>query len=257
MPDGGDGFYGYLTPDIFSPAEYICGVLRIPNERYTIAAFMGALVSLTNASSWEPFGTMTPDDAAYMCLEIYDKFRESRGACMIGQVFPFITAAPPTNCLLCDGTNYLRVDYPDLYASLATPFIIDADNFVVPDLRGSVIVGANAVLSGLPVMAVASRLGEQSVILDISEIPAHTHTDTAGHGHATLPHVHTDIPALPNVTTIGPGAPQPTAIPGIGITGSASDTILNANVTVDSAGGGAAHDNIQPSFALQYCVVAK
>src|SRR5438132_11210 len=60
---------------------------------------------------------------------------------MIGMVFPLVTIDPPPNVLPCDGAEYLRVDFPDLYAVLDMPFIVDAYHFVVPDLRGRTVIG--------------------------------------------------------------------------------------------------------------------
>jgi len=61
---------------------------------------------------------------------------------VIGTVFPYLTVDPPLYCLPCDGSVYLREDYPELYIALDDAFIIDADSFFVPDMRNLTMVGA-------------------------------------------------------------------------------------------------------------------
>jgi len=154
---------------------------------------------------------------------------------LIGVILPYATQDPPSGTLACDGSVYLRVNYPELYAQIDTAFIIDADSFFVPDLQGKVIIGESGS------HAIATDGGAETVTLSTGEIPSHTHTNS--------PHTHTEATAAPNVTTIGAGAPQPTAIPSVGVTGASS-------VIIDSTGGDGAHENMQPYLTLRYCIGA-
>jgi len=141
---------------------------------------------------------------------------------MIGMIFPLVTLDPPPNVLPCDGSTYLRADFPELFAVLDTPFIVDADHFTVPDLRGKTIIGAGGVYNN------ADTGGEESHTLDVSEMPSHSHT---------IPLTTTTLAVEPGEVTVL------TPIP-----------ILTAN-TGDTGGGGA-HNNMQPFFALNYGIVA-
>lgn len=153
---------------------------------------------------------------------------------MLGAILPYATSGPPSGALVCDGTQYLRVDYPQLYAVLDAVFIVDADNFITPDLRGRVIVGSSATY------AVGSMGGAASVALAETEMPAHTHT--------TIPHAH---------ATVGTASPDLLgAIPGAAMIPLPSTTAL-AGVTVNATGGGQAHQNMQPYTAIKYCIVAR
>lgn len=163
---------------------------------------------------------------------------------LLGAIFPMISASVPDGALECDGATYNRVDWPDLYAALDTPFIVDADTFVVPDLRSRTIIGAGTG-TGLSVYAVNDSVGEETHVLATAELAVH------GHAITDLGHAHTDGIALPNVTTIGPGAPQPTAIPGVGVTG-----VAVTGISIQTSGNGDAHENRQPSLALRYAVWA-
>ncbi len=154
---------------------------------------------------------------------------------LVGLIMPICTDVLPEGTLLCDGTSYTRVDYPNLYAALDPVFIIDADNFIVPDLRDVFVLSAG------PSHAVGGTGGAETHTQTISEMPSHAHT--------TVPHTHTEVTALPTPITIGAGVPAPSAIPGVGVTGA-------SGVTVDNEGGGAAFSIMPPFFALRYIVVA-
>jgi len=140
----------------------------------------------------------------------------------IGEIKCTSSAEIPVGCLLCDGATYDRVDYPDLYAALAPTFIIDADTFLVPDLREKFISGALA--SG----NVGDTGGEANHTLTVGEIPSHSHT----------------IPATATTLAVEPG--EVTVLTPIPIiTSSTGDT-----------GGDGAHNNIPPFVSLLFYVVA-
>jgi len=140
----------------------------------------------------------------------------------IGEIKVTASATIPVGCLLCDGATYDRVDYPDLYATLAPAFIIDADTFSVPDLREKFISGALA--SG----NVGDQGGEANHTLTVGEIPSHSHT----------------IPATATTLAVEPGEVTVTTPIPI-ITASTGDT-----------GGDGSHNNIPPYVSLLFYVVA-
>lgn len=226
----------YPTPEVI-PSALTGRLLLIPNDYQIIQTIWGALLDLTYESNWQQIGAVTPAQIAFVMEGIVDAGLDDVPA-LVGMIFPIITSFPPQGALLCDGSSYLRITYPDLYAALDPAFVIDANTFFVPDLRGRTIITAGTG-SGLTPRSVGAILGEETHILVSSEIPSHTHVD-AGHTHATTP-------AAPNATTIGAGAPQPTAIPSVGITGIGS-------ASLSSVGGNGAHNNMQPSLALKYAV---
>jgi len=145
---------------------------------------------------------------------------------MIGLIVPFVTADPPPNVLPCDGSSYLRVDYPTLYDVLDSFFITDEDNFIVPDLRGRTIIGAGA-SEVLTERSVGEQGGEENHQLTESELASHIHS-THTHG-ASL--------------AVAPGE-LPVSTP----------SVLSENT--GSTGGDEAHNNIQPFYALNYGIIA-
>lgn len=147
---------------------------------------------------------------------------------MIGSLVDYITTDPPDGVLPCDGATYNRVDFPLLYASIDTMYIIDADTFQVPDLSGRARVSSGSG-AGLSVRALGDTLGEETHVLTESELAAHHHS-------------YDQIAA----TFIDPGV-SPSVI---GI-----DDINSANT--GDTGGGAAHENMQPSYVVHTGVVAR
>ena len=230
----------WLTPQASAPTEVFCRRLLIPLAVDWIAPINGALSELGKEYNWQQSDLgITVAETAAKYREIFDAF--SQDHCMVGTIFAHILAIDPLGSLPCDGATYNRVDYPGLYANLAAAFIIDADHFFVPDLRGRVIMG-DGTGSGLHNRQFAVALGEEDHVLTTTELAVHT--------HGQLAHTHTNFQAAgANVTTIGTGAPQATAIPVVANIG--AQTAINQNT-----GGGAGHNNIQPSIPLHYAIWA-
>jgi len=154
---------------------------------------------------------------------------------LVGMIMPVSTLELPQGTLLCDGATYLRADYPNLYDALSPVFIVDADSFVVPDMRDKFIMGASAAAPE------GSTGGSNEITQTIAQMPPHSHTSP--------PHSHTEITATPTIVSVGLEPPVPAAVPGAGATG------LTA-VSIDSAGGGEPMAIIPPYIALRYVVVA-
>jgi len=155
---------------------------------------------------------------------------------MVGLILPNVLATLGTLTVLdCDGATYLRVDYPLLYAAIAPAYIIDADNFSVPNLQNRVALGASF---ARPIGTVG---GENEVTLTEQEMPVHTHT--------TQPHDHTYTGTIPSVDTGGAGPPLPAVQ-------SAPNTTGLQTVIVDNAGNSDPHNNMQSFEAISYVIVA-
>lgn len=154
---------------------------------------------------------------------------------LVGMIMPVATAVAPAGTLVCDGATYLRADYPNLYDVLDAAFILDADSFVVPDLRDRFVMGTSA--TNVP----GATGGSATITQTEAQMPAHIHTSP--------PHVHTEIIASPALVTVGLELPTPSATPAASTTGATA-------VTIDSAGGGEPMTITPPFVALMYVLVA-
>lgn len=174
---------------------------------------------------------------------------------MLGHIIAYATTIAPNNVLPCDGGTYLRTDFPELYAVIDSAFVVDADHFITPDLRGRTIVGAGSG-AGLSARAVADTFGVEAHSLIEAENANHTHSD-AGHNHIDSGHTHVDGNAVPTAILIGAGVPAPSAIPSVGVTGAGFAAIGTGFASLSSSGSGDAHENMQPSYALNYGLVCR
>lgn len=232
----------YLTPNTL-PADTLCRVLFIPNDLSWLAQVTGALQELTFSYNWEQFGSVTPEQAAEAMRTMFDMFCFDEGVCrVIGEIICFAgSTSPDARWLLCDGASVLRADYPDLFAVIGTTYgSADGSHFNLPDLRSRIPLGAGTG-SGLSTYALGATGGEETHTLTNAESPTHSHTDSG--------HSHTEVTAIASLITIGAGVPTPSAVPGVGVTGTGFASIGNS-------GSGGAHNNIQPYLALNYLIVA-
>lgn len=225
----------YLTPNTIPNDDFVCRVVRIPNDPALVWAFSGAIIELTKRYNWEQFGEMTPDETAEACQSVLFEYLDS-DFCMIGSIFPYASEKPPKHCLDCDGATYNRVDYPKLYAALDASFILDADTFTVPNLNNRFVIGAG------DDYAIGSTGGAAEVTLTVDQMPEHNHED-AGHLHSTHGHV-TLLAVIPGEGPVSAPSPVP-------------EVTTSSQANILPAGGGQAHNNMPPYVALPYCIVAR
>lgn len=147
----------------------------------------------------------------------------------------------PVGWLLCNGQAVSRTTYAGLFGVIATTYGVGdgSTTFNVPDMRGRVALGRDN-MGGTPANVVTNAqadtlggaLGAETVTLIEANLPAHTHSYNdsvvqAGTGGADLG------PANTNTT---------------------SDFTDIAGRITSSTGSGTAHDNVQPSIALNLII---
>ncbi len=213
MSDG----IGYLTPNIDKFGSVTeCRTVTLPLSLWYLAN--GALQELTFPQNWVQFGTATPEETAEFFLKALDDY----GKCMpIGSLVPLVIDTFPDGVLPCDGNTFLRADYPNLYAVLDPILIVDADNFLTPDLN------ARFLLADGNGRSLGDVGGEEEHTLTIGEMPTHSHDYTS---------------AVASVTTIVV-PDEPSAVPAPSITA--------------PEGGNQPHNNMPPFYVVKYGIIAK
>ena len=220
----------WLTGNTVTAADKISRRLRIPNDLTLVAAVTGAILELTRVEKWEQMGTATPEETAALMATMFEEYLKGSND-MIGAILPYVTADVPLGTIACDGGTYDRAVYPLLYAKIDPIFIVNADQFITPDLSGRTIIGSG---SGLSAHFTGESAGEESHQLTIAEMPSHSHQSYAHHvtGRTGAIDLYT---FLVEQNLIDP-----------------LFTYLDGTAT----GGDGQHNNMQPYIAAKYCIVA-
>ena len=199
----------------------------VPDNTWFIQTLQGAIAQLITPDAFVQEGTITPEEAANIFEDIvFPSFYPYPDP--IGSIMVLATQFAPYGTLLCNGSTHLRIDYPRLYENIDPIFIIDADNFFVPDLRGRSIVGTGTG-TGLTPRSIGDMFGEENHTLVTSELPTHDHLYT---------------PPTPSIQLEGAGVPLPTSV------------TSGLPTPTTPIGGDSPHNNIQPSIAVNFFMVA-
>jgi microcystin-dependent protein len=144
---------------------------------------------------------------------------------MTGEVRMYAAASAPTGWLSCDGAEISRTTYAALFAVIGETYGVGdgRTTFALPDFRGRAPIGIGTG-SGLTARAIGDETGTETHQLTIDEMPAHNH-DILG-GDST-------------------GGGQ-----NMRVTNSATTYTTN----IQSKGGGQAHNNMQPSLAVNFII---
>lgn len=163
-----------------------------------------------------------------------------------------LAGSPDDGWLVCDGSAVSRATYDRLFAVIGTTFGAGdgSTTFNLPDLRGRVPVGSGQG-AGLTNRLLAQTLGEETHMLTITEMPSHNHT-VSDPGHAHAERVGNGASAW---ITVGGGVNNTVQN---GTSGSATTRITTdsnqTGITINSTGGGAAFNQMQPSLVLNYVI---
>jgi len=218
----------YLTPDTL-PAATRCGVLIYPDSDEFAANIRGALQELTFDYNFVQQGSLTPAQTAEAYIPMFDGFCFNEGTCrVIGEIVTYAgPTSPDAKWLPCDGSSLLRTDYPDLFIVIGTVYgATDGTHFNLPDLRGRATIGEGSG-PGLTPRSLGDSFGEETHVLTVGELASHVHST----GNSAV--LGTSAP--PPFDALGPN-PFPA------VTG--------------STGNDDPHNNMQPSIAINYLIVA-
>lgn len=169
----------------------------------------------------------------------------------IGTLLPYSGISLPQGHLWADGSGYVDADFVELHDTLSGAAQADVRGRVIAgqdDMGGTSANRLTGLLGGVNGDTLGAAGGEESHVLTSDESAAHVHGITdPGHHHSS---------SLLAATT-GGGADIHAArtLDNAGAPTNTDDSVTG--ITVNSSGGGGAHNNVQPTIIQNYIVVAE
>jgi microcystin-dependent protein len=166
----------------------------------------------------------------------------------LGQIMMVGFNFAPRGWALCNGSLLSISQYSALFSLLGTQYGGDGrTTFGLPDLRGRCAVGMGNG-PGLTPRQIGQVIGQETVTLTPNEMPAHTHQLLANNTDGNTNDPANNTLAKESVT-IERSAP---AFPVNGYNSGAANVGMGASI--GNAGGNLAHNNMQPSLAMNYII---
>lgn len=211
-----------------------------PSDQWILDAIFGFFDDYSWPAKFTECGEVSIDRAAAAFSAMLNSIQ--RSTLNIGTIVAYAGPLPTDPAILaCDGTSYLRADFPDLFAVIGTTWgADDSTHFNVPDLRTRALV-MQGVTAASHVWNLGDLIGEELHTLVSGEVPSHSHVDAG--------HVHAEGIAAPAIGAAITGVPVPSAVPAVGVTGS-------GNAALSSSGGDGSHNNTQLSAVILYAIIA-
>jgi microcystin-dependent protein len=157
----------------------------------------------------------------------------------IGTIMAFGFDYPPVGWVLCDGRLLQISEYDALFTLIGTTYGGDGQTtFGVPDLRGRspLSMGQGP---GLSQYTQGQLSGNESVTLQLSQMPSHPHTLMATASPATTNSASGAVLAAAEIwTSIAPDSSM-------------------LETTVQTTGGSQPHENRQPSLVVNFCMATE
>lgn len=165
----------------------------------------------------------------------------------IGEIRAFTWAWAPTGWHLCDGSILQIKQYQALASLLGNMYGGDGKTtFGLPDLRGRTGMHFGVDINGTTYQQGAQG-GAETVTLTTDQIPPHYHDVNAYTGKADRAAINGNFPAQPTATIVTPAKIY--AVPT-----EQSQTVTLVGSSVQTYGGGASHNNMQPFQVLNFCI---
>ena len=167
-----------------------------------------------------------------------------------GAILPYSGSSAPTGFLICDGSAVSRTTYAALnalYSADSYPYGNGdgSTTFNLPSILGRAPMGLDSGQSEFNVLGETG--GAKTVTLTTSQMPVHSHGLSGGGTHS---HTFSGTPYVVGGTfeITGGGANN------VSSSGFSINTGGSHSHTIDNAGSGSSHNNLQPYIALPYIV---
>ncbi|MEM7302674.1 MAG: tail fiber protein [Pseudomonadota bacterium] len=149
----------------------------------------------------------------------------------------------PRGWAMCDGQTLPINQNQSLYSLLGTTYGGDGrTNFNLPDLRGRVPIHTGNDGTGGVTWQEGQLGGEETHTLSVPEMPAHTHTLEGSSQDGN------------SINTNGTVLAREVGNP---YSASNANLVDLRTGTISNAGGGQAHENMQPFLAVNYCIAIR
>ena len=226
---------------------YINAGMTLRDDVVTASSLADAIVATANLID----GSVTSDKIASGAI---DGSKIAAGVALsAGMIMPYAGASSPTGWLLCYGQEVSRETYAELFTVISTTYGSGngSTTFNVPDLRGRVVAGQDdmggtsanrltAQTGGLNGDTLGASGGSETHTLTVAQMPSHTH----------------DTDLTVRVSTDLGYSGQPLAVKADSNDGYSPIVYDEVPITgtIDNTGGGGAHNNVQPTFILNYII---
>lgn len=151
-----------------------------------------------------------------------------------GAILQFAGATAPTGYLLCDGSAISRTTYATLFTAISTTYGVGdgSTTFNLPNLKGKIPVGYNSAETEFDTLGETG--GAKTHTLTVAEMPSHKHSRIEDFYNYSAS----------NAAHFGSVYKEATPV----------QTGRSDNTTIQNAGGGGEHNNLQPYIVLNYII---
>jgi microcystin-dependent protein len=166
----------------------------------------------------------------------------------LGQITMFGGSFAPRGWALCQGQLLAISSFQSLFSLLGTTYGGDGrTTFGLPDLRGRSAIhpGTSGSSGGINL---GNKVGDESVILNTNQIPAHT--------HSAMMRANTGPPDVTDMTAMTDGTLPTGHVLAMApfYQDQAPNSDMNAGAVTVSSTGGSGHDNMQPFLTINYII---
>ncbi|HEU4819465.1 phage tail protein [Janthinobacterium sp.] len=162
----------------------------------------------------------------------------------VGEIRLFSFPRIPSGWFACDGSLKPIADNEVLYTLLGTTYGGDGVNtFAVPDLRGQVPLHQGTG-PGLSNRVMGQKGGSETVTLQQTQLPAHTHVVSAISSLAT---VNTPAASTQLAAPVNNDKMYTSSLAGL-------TTYALAPAATSTIGGSQAHENTMPTLTASFCI---